>query len=83
MKTQSIDTHPEIEKIQISILKKESIAKKFSHVRSLSETTIRLAKRGIARTNKNLNEKQINLLFINYMYGKDMAFKVEKYLEEN
>lgn len=82
MKPQSIDTHPEIEKIQISILKKKSISNKFSQVRSLSKTTMQLSKRAIARTNKNLNEDQINILFINYHYGEDLASRVEKYLNK-
>lgn len=82
MKPQSLDTHPEIEKLQISILKKESIANKFSRVRSLSKTTMQLSKRAIARTNKNLNEEQINILFINYHYGEDLASRVEKYLNK-
>ena len=83
MKAQSIDTHQEAEKIQISILKKEGISKKFSRVRSLSRTTLQLSKRAIARTNRNLTEKQINLLFINYCYGKELASRVEKYLAES
>jgi len=43
MKTQSKDTNPQIEKVQISILKKQSIAQKFAQVCSLSQTTIQLS----------------------------------------
>jgi hypothetical protein len=80
MKTQSIDTHPQIERIQISLLKKQSMEKKFAQVCSLSQTTIQLSKRAIARVNQNLDDKQINLLFIAYQYGKDIAVCVEEYL---
>ena len=80
MKSQSVDTHPQIEQIQISLLKKQSIAKKFAQVCSLSQTTIHLSKRAIARVNQNLDDKQINLLFITYQYGKDLADRVDKYL---
>jgi hypothetical protein len=80
MKTQSIDTHPQIEQIQISLLKKQSIAEKFAQVCSLSQTTIQLSKRAIARANQNLDDKQINLLFITYQYGKDLAVRVDEYL---
>ncbi len=80
MKTQSIDTHPQIEQIQISLLQKQSIAKKFARVCSLSQTTIQLSKRAIARANPNLDDKQINLLFITYQYGKDLAARVAEYL---
>ncbi len=80
MKTQSIDTHPQIEQIQISLLKKQSIAKKFAQVCSLTQTTIQLSKRAIARANQNLDDKQINLLFITYQYGEDIAARVDEYL---
>ncbi|MFH1991132.1 MAG: hypothetical protein ABIK98_01825 [Pseudomonadota bacterium] len=81
MKAQSADTHPDAEKVLISLFRQASTAKKFYHVRSLSQTTIRLSRRAIARTNKHLNEKQINLLFIAHHYGKDLAENVKKYLD--
>ncbi len=80
MKTQSIDTHPQIEKVQISLLKRQSTAQKFAQVCSLSQTTIQLSKRAIARKNKNLDEKQVNLLFIGCQYGEDLAARVNDYL---
>ena len=82
MQTQSKDTNPQIERLQIYLLKKQSIAKKFAHVCSLSQTTIQLSKRAIARKNKNLDDKQINLLFITHQYGKDLADRVAQYLNE-
>jgi hypothetical protein len=82
MKTQSIDTHPQIEQIQISLLKKQSVAKKFAQVCSLTQTTIQLSKRAIARENQNLDDKQINILFITYQYGKDLAVRVDEYLNK-
>lgn len=83
MRTQSIDTDPQIEKVLISILKKENLAKKFSKIRSLSRLTMQLSKRAIARQNKMLDENQINLLFIEYNYGKDLADRVRQYLHKD
>jgi hypothetical protein len=83
MKPQSPDTNIKTEKILISLLQKENGAKKFSHISSLSETVTNLSKRAIKRANKNLSEEQINLLFIEYNYGKDLAEKVKKYLVRN
>lgn len=82
MKTQSVDTCPEAERVLVSILRKKSAAKKFSHVRSLTQTAIQLSKRAISRANKDLSEDQINLLFIEYHYGKDLAERVKKYLND-
>ncbi|MBN2029910.1 hypothetical protein JW824_06650 [bacterium] len=82
MKTQFSDTHPQIDKVQIALLKKQSIAKKFAHVCSLSQTTIQLSKRAIARKNRFLDDKQVNLLFITHQYGKELADHVKKYLNK-
>jgi hypothetical protein len=82
MKTQSLDTNAKTEKILISSLQKQSASEKFSHVRSLSEIVIRLSKRAIKRANKNLNEEQVNLLFIEYNYGKYLATKFRKSLSK-
>ena len=82
MKTQSIDTNPKIERLIISLSKKKSTAKKFSQIRSITQTTMQLSKRAISRVNKNFDEYQINLLFINLHYGKDLAERVKKYLDK-
>ena len=82
MRTQSIDTHSDAEKILIPLLKKESISKKLSQIRSLSQMTIQLSRRAISRANENLNEEQVNLLFINYHYGNDLEKRVKKYIEK-
>jgi len=83
METQSRDTNIKTEKKLISLLQKEKRTEKFSKVCSLSETAINLSKRAIKRANKSLNEKQINMLFIEYNYSKDLADKVKKYLNSN
>lgn len=83
METISKDTHPKAEKVLISLLRQESKARKFSQVRSLSQMTIQLSKRAIARANKNLDEKERELLFIKYHYGNDLAERVKKYLDQN
>ena len=83
MKTQSIDTHPETERVLISLIRKVSFSKKLSQILSLSQTTIQLSKRAIARANKNLDIDQIKLLFIDYHYGKDLAERVKKYIAKS
>jgi hypothetical protein len=82
MKTQSLDTRARIEEIQISLLKKQSVAEKFAHVCSLSRTTIQLSKRAIARKNRDFDDEQINLLFIGLQYGNDLANRIHAYLNK-
>lgn len=82
MKTQSNDTSAEAERVLISLIRKESIYRKLSKILSFSQTTIQLSKRAISRANKDLDVGQINLLFIKYHYGEDLAVRVKRYLEE-
>ncbi len=73
MLVQSKDTHIEIEKIQISMIRQESIAKRASRMCSLSQTTRQLSKRAIKRANQALSEREFYLLFVGYLYGSNLA----------
>ena len=80
MVTQSPDTHPKIEEVQISLIRNESIAKRISRVRALSATTIKLSRRTIKRANPGLEETEIDLKFVSYHYGEKLAGLLDKYL---
>ncbi len=82
MITQSTDTHPDIEKVLITLIRKLDPPQKISQVRSLSQTIILLSRRAIARANKNMNENEVNLLFVSLHYGKELADRVHNYLEK-
>ena len=73
MKTQSSDTHPDAEKVLISLMRKASPARKFSLVCSLSQTVMQLSRRAIARANPNMDERVIDILFVSLHYGEDLA----------
>lgn len=80
MRTQSRDTDLKTEEILISLIRKANASVKFAQVRSLSQTTFNLSRRAIRRKNPDLNEQQINILFIRYQYGQDLANRFAKYL---
>lgn len=80
MVVQSADTHPEIEKLQISLIKKASISKRLSRVRSLSQSVIQLSRRAILRANPALSQRDANLAFLEIHYGNDLSSSVGKYL---
>jgi hypothetical protein len=79
---QSNDTQFDTERVLISMLRGYSVARKISFVKTLSESTIHLSKRAIARANKDIDEEKINLIFIELHYGKKLSGIVEKYLNE-
>jgi len=81
MSTLPLDIQPEAEKILISLLRNANTAQKFAQIRSLSQTTIQLSRRAIARANRGLSEEQIDLRFITLHYGEELAYNVEKFLD--
>ena len=80
MRTQSPDTHPEAERVQIEVLRKAGIARRMSITRSLSRSAIQLSRQGIRKANPNASEEEISLIFIEVTYGKDLADRVRAYL---
>jgi len=76
MRTQSRDTSPEAERVQIELLRKATVAQRFSLVRSLSSRAIQLSRRAIRRANPDASEEDLKLIFIELNYGKDLAERV-------
>ena len=42
---------------------------------------MQLSKRAIARANENLDEQELNLLFVSHHYGSNLADRLRKYLD--
>ena len=82
MVTQSIDTHPKVEEFQILLLRKATVAKRLSIMRSLSQTTIHLSRRAILRANPTFSDRDLDLAFVTYHYGADLATRFRKYLAQ-
>jgi hypothetical protein len=82
MITQVIDTHPEAEEFQILLIRKATVAKRLSLMRSLSQTTIQLSRRAIQRANPTLSDYDLDLAFVAYHYGAELANCLHRYLEQ-
>jgi hypothetical protein len=82
MITQSPDTSPDVEKIQISLLKNLTAAKKISKVRSLSQSTMTLSRRAIKRANPDLNEKELAIKIVACHYGEELADSLRDFLHK-
>ena len=76
MKTQSEDTSPEIERVQIELLRKMSPARKFNLVRSMTRTMIQASRANIQAMHPDADENELRLLFIELYYGKELADRV-------
>jgi hypothetical protein len=81
MRTQSMDTSPEAERVQIELLRKASPIKKFGIVRSLSQSLIQASRRNIQQLHPDITEEELRLIFIEMHYGKEIANRMRSDVE--
>jgi len=82
MISQSPDTAPQAEKVQIQLLRQASVSKRVSKVRSLAKTAIYLSRRAIQRANPSLSEREVDLAFVANHYGDKIAEGLRLYMEQ-
>jgi hypothetical protein len=80
MRPQSIDTHPDAERVQIELLRKASVARRFHLVRSLTKTTRQLTWRSMQEKYPSASEEEIGLHFVALVYGQELADRLRSYL---
>jgi len=80
MLTQSSDTSPEIERVQIELLRKASLQKRFAITEEWSEFIVEVAKQGIRRDYPEASEDEVALMLVARLYGQPLADKVRAYL---
>jgi hypothetical protein len=73
------DTHPDAERVQIELLRQTTGPQKIAQLRSLTSLVIGLSRRAIARANPRLDQREVNMLWIEYTYGKDLAARFRDY----
>src|SRR5260370_31228355 len=81
MRTQSEDTSPEIERVQIELIRKASPAKIFNLVRSMSQTMMQASRENIQRLHPGASKEELTLIFIELYYGKELANFVRAKME--
>ena len=81
MRTQSVDTHPDAERVQIDLLRRATVARRFAVARSLSQTTMQLAWRALRRSRPSADEDELKVAFLALHYGHDLAERFRQYLE--
>ncbi len=81
MISQSPDTAPKAERVQIELIRKSSVSRRVSTVRSLYQTTMYLSRRAIQRANSFLTEREVDLAFVAIHYGQKLAECLRLYME--
>lgn len=75
------DTHPEAEAVQLELLRRASVAEKFNQVRELTRIAVYHARRAIARANPDCTQRELDLIFVETHYGRDLAGRLREYLD--
>ena len=83
MRTQSEDTSPEMERVQIELIRKASPAKLFGLLRSMSQTMMQASRENIRRLHPDANKEELTLIFIELYYGKELANLVRTQMEKH
>lgn len=76
------DTHPEVEKVQIELIRKMSVAERIARMRSLTTMVISLSRRAIARANPQLSQQEVDLMWVELNYGEKIADQLRNYLKD-
>ncbi len=80
MRTQSRDTRPEAERVQVELLSQATPERRLELGLSFSQMALQMAHQGIAQAHPDLSEQEQKLLFVEITYGKDLADRVRTYL---
>ncbi len=75
------DTSPEAEEFQLDLLRNMTVAERLGLVRSLTRTLVHLSRDRLARANPSLDDRQLDLLWVEQQYGQELADKLRDYLE--
>ncbi len=73
MRTQSMDTSPEAERVQIELIRKASVTKRFTIMQSWSQFIIEANRQAIRKANPKASEEEIALIFVARNYGQALA----------
>ena len=82
MRTQSIDTTPEVERLQIARIRSFSPARKFASVRSWTYTLTSANLRAMRSGTTEPNERDIAVRFVTREYGEALATDFEAAVEQ-
>ena len=73
------DTSPDAEAVEIELLRRATVAERFARVRDLTRVAIHHARRAITGTHPGCGQREIDLIFVETHYGKDLAEKLRRY----
>lgn len=77
------DTPKGMEEVQFALFRKMEMSERFRRTCLLSDWVIRLSKDAIREAHRHLSAREADLFFVETHYGKELAQKVRRYLNQN
>jgi hypothetical protein len=75
------DTHPDAEKVQIELIRKMGVAERLALMRNWTRTMVHFWRQGLTKAHPGLDERELDLLWVEQHYGRDLAVRLRAYLE--
>jgi hypothetical protein len=81
VRPQSIDTHPDAERVHIELLRRAGLARRVALALSLSRTTVEMSRDAIRRRHPDWTETAVLVEFVALCYGEALGEKLKLDLE--
>jgi hypothetical protein len=76
------DTHPDIEALQVRLLREAGLVKRAGMAAHLTDDVIAMSRRAIQRLHPEWSDLEVRLFWAEVHYGKELADRVRAYLRE-
>lgn len=81
MRTQSVDTHPDAERIMIELIRSSPVSKRFRLVQSLTQSAFWANMHAWQERHRGASEQEAAVHVLSYSYGPSLAQRVQAALE--
>jgi hypothetical protein len=83
MRTQSVDTSPDAERVLISMIRKAPISRRFGFVQSWTRSMIEGGKLNVKQVYPGSTNQDVELLYAERQYGKDVADELRTVVQKH
>jgi hypothetical protein len=81
MRTQSVDTHPEAERIMVELIRSSPMSRRFRLVQSLTQSAFWATVHAWQERDREVSEQEAAVHVLSYSYGSDLARRVQAALK--
>ena len=70
------DTHPEAERVQLELIRNMTVAERIAQMRDWTRMVVHLSREGLAKANPGLDQRELDVLWVEHHYGPDLAARL-------